>query len=78
MPANKGDKVERRFLIQPLSKEQLRAKRLRKSLVLYRMVFGQPRQEDLLRHLEDQFTEEEARAIARQWTVDLQPKETSS
>jgi hypothetical protein len=28
----------------------------------------------LVRHLEDQFTEEEARSIARQWTVDLQPK----
>jgi hypothetical protein len=68
-----GAQVERRMLLQPLSKEQSRAKRLRKSLILYRMVFGQPRQEDLLHHLEGQFGEDEAKELAKRWRINLEP-----
>ncbi len=41
-------KVERRIPLPPYSKEEGRLKRLKKGLALYRRVFGQPRQEDLL------------------------------
>lgn len=70
-----GAKVERRLLLQPLSREQSRAKRLRKSLILYRMVFGQPRQEDLLQHLEGHFGVEEARELAERWRICLEPQD---
>jgi len=68
-----GAQVERRLLLQPLSKEQSRTKRLRKSLILYRMVFGQPRQEDLLQHLEGTFGEAEAKELAERWRINLEP-----
>ncbi len=45
-------KVERRIPILPYSKEVMKLKRLTQGLTLYRMVFGQPRQEDLLASLE--------------------------
>ncbi|MDT8285322.1 MAG: helicase-related protein, partial [Thermovirgaceae bacterium] len=47
-----GYKVERRVPIYPLSREESYYKHLKQSLALYRLVFGQPRQEDLLAHLE--------------------------
>lgn len=62
-----GDaKIERHVPSLPLSRERDRLEELRRSLVLYRLVFGQPRQDDLVafllmhvppadvdRHLED-------------------------
>lgn len=50
-PLEGGASIERRVPILPLSKEEGKLQRLKKSLALYRMVFGQPRQEDLLEHL---------------------------
>lgn len=41
-------RVERRVPLLPYSKEVAKLKRLKQGLALYRMVFGQPRQEDLL------------------------------
>ena len=41
-------RVERRIPLIPYSKEVGKLKRLKQGLALYRMVFGQPRQEDLL------------------------------
>ncbi|MEB6858374.1 hypothetical protein NA898_14730 [Proteus cibi] len=41
-------RVERRVPILPYSKESIKFKRLKRELALYRIVFGQPRQEDLL------------------------------
>jgi len=45
-------RVERRIPLLPFSREIGRLKRLKRGLVLYRVVFGQPRQEDLLAHLD--------------------------
>ncbi|CAN5191406.1 helicase [soil metagenome] len=47
-----GAKVERRIPMLPLSREHEQLRRLKKSLALYRLTFGQPRQEDLLAWLE--------------------------
>ena len=41
-------RIERRIPLLPYSKEVGKLKRLKQGLALYRMVFGQPRQEDLL------------------------------
>jgi hypothetical protein len=42
------NKIERRLPIIPLSRESLRIDDLKQSLALYRLTFGQPRQEELL------------------------------
>lgn len=44
-------KVERRVPMLPFSREVQRLKWLKQSLTLYRLTFGQPRQEDLLEYL---------------------------
>ncbi len=49
-----GAKVERRVPMLPLSREHEQLRRLKRSLALYRLTFGQPRQEDLLAWLESQ------------------------
>ncbi|MGW4464744.1 helicase C-terminal domain-containing protein [Micromonospora sp. NPDC004704] len=41
-------KIERHVLPYPLSKDQAKLDRLKEDLVLYRLAFGQPRQEDML------------------------------
>lgn len=68
-----GDKVLRRLLNQPLSADASRYDSLQRSLALYRMAFGQPRQEDLIRHLETRYSPEEAKRIARAWRISLAP-----
>jgi hypothetical protein len=45
-------KVERQIPLLPYSREEARYKQLKKDLTIYRAVFGQPRQEDLLSSLE--------------------------
>ena len=46
-------KVERRVPMLPYSREIARLKWLKKSVAVYRLAFGQPRQEDLLAYLND-------------------------
>ncbi|MDZ5446070.1 helicase-related protein [Micromonospora sp. 4G57] len=41
-------KIERHILPYPLSRDQAKLDRLKSDLVMYRLAFGQPRQEDLL------------------------------
>lgn len=68
-----GAKIERRIMSLPLSRDELRYRRLRKSLALYRMVFAQPRQEDLLNYLTEVFGDERAPDIAARWKICLSP-----
>ncbi|MEV4659396.1 helicase-related protein [Micromonospora sp. NPDC049301] len=49
-------KIERHVLPYPLSRDQARLDRLKADLVVYRLAFGQPRQEDLLTLLRRQET----------------------
>ena len=44
-------KVERRVPILPFSRETQRLEWLKRSLTVYRLAFGQPRQDDLLGYL---------------------------
>lgn len=70
-----GARVERRVPLLPFSREVEQLRRLKRGLSLYRLVFGQPRQEDLLAHLAGQMSDEEAERIAAAWTISLMPKE---
>tara|TARA_A100001391_G_scaffold63882_2_gene39722 strand:- start:525 stop:3650 length:3126 start_codon:yes stop_codon:yes gene_type:complete len=45
-------KVERRVPMLPMSRENTRLRWLKRSLTLYRLAFGQPRQDDLLAYLD--------------------------
>ncbi len=47
-------KIERHVPLYPLSREAAHYDRLKRTLVLYRLAFGQPRQEDLVAFLEGQ------------------------
>lgn len=49
-----GFAVERRVPLIPLSREVAQFRRLKRMLAVYRLAFGQPRQEDLLCYLADQ------------------------
>lgn len=52
-PADGGCTIERYVPAMPLSKESARYRRLLRTVGAYRLVMGQPRQEDLLRYLND-------------------------
>lgn len=70
-----GDSIERRVFDMPFSRDEARYKRLRKSLSLYRLVFAQPRQEDLLAYLTEQLGEQLGTEVASQWKICLEPPE---
>lgn len=67
-------KIERHVPVLPFSREQAALPRLRKALALYRLAFGQPRQEELVEWLGANLTGEElywadpglVRAVKRQ------------
>jgi hypothetical protein len=67
-PVAGGARVERRIPMLPFSREQQRLPDLKASLAVYRLVFGQPRQEDLLAYLKDRDLSD-----ARQWRISLVP-----
>ncbi|MEC7948959.1 MAG: helicase-related protein, partial [Myxococcota bacterium] len=62
--------VERRVPIVPLSREAQRYQALKRSLVLYRLAFGQPRQDDLVNWLQQQLGDEAA-GLVEGWRIDL-------
>lgn len=66
-----GAKIERHVPAFPLSRDSERLEALRRSLAVYRMVFGQPRQEDLIAYLLRCLPESEVPAVARQLRIDL-------
>ena len=72
-PTNGGSYIERHVPMLPVSRDGTRLRELRRSLVAYRMVFGQPRQEDLLAHLLGKVGEAELRAAAERVRIDLSP-----
>lgn len=72
-PLENGAKVERHILALPLSRELDRLKRLRDALAVYRLAFGQARQEDVIEHLLGRFGPERAAALATELRIDLRP-----
>jgi hypothetical protein len=68
-----GARIERHVLALPSSREHDQMNRLARSLTLYRMVFGQPRQEDMVRFLLQRVDAEKLREILETTRVDLSP-----
>jgi hypothetical protein len=66
--------VERRVPLLPFSREVPRLERLKSSLAVYRMVFGQPRQEDLVAYLAESGGEEGEVDMER-YRISLAPPE---
>jgi hypothetical protein len=65
--------IERHVPMLPLSREVERFDRLIKSLAAYRMVFGQPRQEDLIAYIGANLDSERMVALEDQLRINLEP-----
>ena len=72
-PPEGGVKIERHVPILACSKEQAHFQRLKKMLAVYRLVFGQPRQEDLLEYLTDQVGGKQENYDLNSWRISLAP-----
>jgi hypothetical protein len=73
-----GDaKIERYVPRLPHSREVLQQIHLQRSLVLYRMVFGQHRQEDLINYLRQRFNEEQIAELVEICKIDLSPPDSN-
>ena len=72
-PIEHGAKIERYVPALPLSKDAQRFESLRRSLVVYRMVFGQPRQEDLVAYLLHHLKPEQIEEMQAELRIDLTP-----
>lgn len=66
-------KIERRVPVLPLSREIDYVERLKKSLVAYRSVIGQPRQQELLEFLAARLSAEEVEQFVSTAIIDLSP-----
>ena len=66
-------KIERRLPVLPLSREASRLSDLKQSLALYRLTFGQPRQEELLEFLKRRSSEEAETSSSLEQHIDLRP-----
>ena len=71
--ADGGATIERIILAPPLSRDVGRARDLRRALAIYRLAFGQPRQEDLLAYLDQVMTPEDLKSLAEDLRIDLAP-----
>lgn len=65
--------IERHVPALPFSREVERLHGLRRALAIYRMVFGQSRQEDLIAYLLAQVPEDECAGIMSELRMDLSP-----
>ena len=72
-PLEDGAFIERHVPALPLSRETRQLEALKRSLAVYRMVFGQPRQDDLLAYLLDRLTDEQIEEIGPLLRIDLTP-----
>ena len=69
-----GDaRIQRYSPVLPLSRDAARIDSLRQALTVYRMVFGQPRQDDLLEFILREVPEDRRQDLAAALTIDLRP-----
>ena len=66
-------RVERRVPLLPFSREVHQLRRLLGSLAVYRLAFGQPRQEDLVEHLRQRRDENAGGPDLEQFRISLEP-----
>jgi hypothetical protein len=67
-------RIERHVPLLPLSREVERLAQLRRSLAAYRLVFGQPRQEDLIAYLGDRVPAAALESLVQRLRIDLTPR----
>ncbi len=72
-PVPDGASIERYVPALPLSRDIERHGALRASLALYRMVFGQPRQEELVSYLAKVLEPADVRAAGEALSISLEP-----
>jgi hypothetical protein len=72
-PVQGGAKIERHIAALPLSRDLIRLQDLRRTLAVYRMVFGQPRQDDLIQYLLSNIPKEQIESFVSQLRVELKP-----
>lgn len=69
-----GIKIERIIPMYPFSRDRGKLETILKTLAIYRLAFGQPRQVELIEHLlQKQFAPEEIEAIRKNLIVNLSP-----
>lgn len=66
-------RIVRHVPVIPHSRDEVRLQRMIKAVGTYRMVFAQPRQEDLLAHLQRQVGDEALAGLAERIVIDLRP-----
>lgn len=71
---NGSAQIERHVPALPYSKDAERFARVRRQVTLYRMTFGQPRQDDLIAYLQEQVGQAEAERLAELVGIDLSPR----
>src|SRR5258708_5623041 len=69
--------IERYMPILPMSREVERAAQLKRSLMIYRLVFGQPRQEDLVEFLLKRVSPVELDTIMQNLQIQITPPKTA-
>jgi len=70
-PIDDGAVIERHVPHLPLSRDEERLIDLRRSLAIYRMVFGQSRQEDMVKFLLSTISEDRMEEVIREIVIDL-------
>jgi len=70
-------RISRHLPLLPFSRERIHYRALKRSLMFYRMAFGQPRQQDLVDYLKSVMVDEpdeEIEEFVRRFMIDLSPK----
>ena len=75
-PLTEGAHIERHVPALPLSRDASQLEALKRSLAVYRMVFGQPRQDDLMAFLQERCPPEMLREIEPLLRIDLSARPT--
>ena len=73
-PKADGAHIERHVLALPLSRDLDRLESLRSALAVYRLAFGQARQDDLVAYLVSRLGQEGAEQLAARLRIDLRPR----
>lgn len=75
-PLPGGAQIERHVYAPPLSRDQERLEAIRRTMAIYRMVVGQPRQDDLVQYLLEQNSDVSAidlEVLSAELSIDLAP-----
>jgi hypothetical protein len=72
-PTPDGAVIERHVPALPLSRDADKLVALRSALAIYRMVFGQPRQDELVKFLQARLSANDINQVVRELRIDLEP-----